>query len=70
MYLLLIILFTIKLYVHIDIFKIKKSALKNKVACLRPVIIKKETLAQVFSCEFCEIFKNTFLTEHFRVTDP
>ena len=25
--------------------------------------IKKEILAQVFSCEFCEIFKNTFLTE-------
>ena len=23
--------------------------------------IKKETLAQVFSCEFCEIFKNFFL---------
>ena len=23
-----------------------------------------ETLAQVFSCEFCEIFKNTFFTEH------
>ena len=22
--------------------------------------IKKETLAQVFSCEFCKIFKNTF----------
>ena len=22
--------------------------------------IKKETLAQVFSCEFCEIFKNTY----------
>ena len=22
--------------------------------------IKKETLAQVFSCDFCEIFKNTF----------
>ena len=22
--------------------------------------IKKETLALVFSCEFCEIFKNTF----------
>ena len=22
-------------------------------------LIKKETLAQVFSCEFCEIFKNT-----------
>ena len=26
--------------------------------------IKNEILAQVFSCEFCEIFKNTFLTEH------
>ena len=22
----------------------------------------------VFSCEFCEIFKNTFLTEHLRAT--
>ena len=26
--------------------------------------IKKETLAQVFSCEFCEIFKNTIFIEH------
>ena len=26
-------------------------------------LTKKETLAQVFSCEFCEIFKKTFLTE-------
>ena len=26
--------------------------------------IKKETLSQVFSCEFCEISKNTFFTEH------
>ena len=26
--------------------------------------IKKETLAQVLSCEFCEISKNTFFTEH------
>ena len=29
---------------------------------------KKETLAQVFFCEFCEIFMNTFFTEHFRAT--
>ena len=31
--------------------------------CVRPEacnFIKKETLAQVFSCEFCEISKNTF----------
>ena len=26
--------------------------------------IKKETLVQVFSCEFCEIFKNAFFIEH------
>ena len=30
--------------------------------------IKKETLAQVFSCEFCEISKNTFFTEHLLAT--
>ena len=27
-------------------------------------VIKKDTLAQVFSCKFCEISKNTFFTEH------
>ena len=26
----------------------------------------KETPAQVFSCEFCEIFKNTYFLEHLR----
>ena len=30
--------------------------------------IKKETLAQMFSCEFCKISKNTFLTEHLWAT--
>ena len=30
--------------------------------------IKKETLAQVFSCEFCEISKKTSFTEHLRTT--
>ena len=30
--------------------------------------INKEILVQVFSCEFCEIFKNTFFTEHLRTT--
>ena len=27
---------------------------------LRPATLSKKTLAQVFSCEFCEISKNTF----------
>ena len=39
-------------------FFLKKSTASN--------LIKKETLAQVFSCDFCEISKNTFVTEHLR----
>ena len=30
--------------------------------------VKKETLTRVFSCEFCEISKNTFFTEHLWTT--
>ena len=40
-----------------------QSLFFNKVAGLRSRacnFIKKETLAQVFSCEFCKISKNTF----------
>ena len=40
---------------------LRQSLFFNKVAGLRPATsLKKETLAQVFSCEFCEISKNTF----------
>ena len=31
-------------------------------------IIKKEILAQVFSCELCEILRTSFFTEHCWVT--
>ena len=31
-------------------------------------VIKKETLAQVFSCEFCRILKNTFFIKHIWAT--
>ena len=40
-----------------------QSPFFNKVASLRSDacnFIKKETLTQVFSCEFCEITKNNF----------
>ena len=37
-----------------------QSLFFDKVAGLACNFIKKETLAQVFSCEFCEISKNTF----------
>ena len=43
---------------------IKKAQLYLK----RPSFIKKEALAQVFSCEFCQISKNTFFTEHLWAT--
>ena len=32
------------------------------------LFFKNETLAQVFSCEFCENSKNTFFTEHLWAT--
>ena len=37
---------------------LKTCARVSHDAC---IVIKKETLAQVFSCEFCDISKNTFL---------
>ena len=44
-----------------SLFLIKLQAFQSK-AC------KKETLAQVFRSEFCEISKNTFFTEHLLAT--
>ena len=31
-------------------------------------LVKRKALAQVFSCEFSEISKNTFFAEHLRAT--
>ena len=43
-----------------------QSLFLKKVAGLRPTTqFKKETLTQVFSCEFCEILKKNFFTEQF-----
>ena len=50
----------------------KKGVLRDftkftgKHLCQRLFFIK--SLAQVFSCEFCEISKNTFFTEHLWTT--
>ena len=41
----------------------------NKVTGLKPATLtKKEILAQVFSCEFCEISRIIFFTEHLWTT--
>ena len=48
----------------------KKGVLKNfakftgKHLCQSKNLVKKETLTQVFSCEFFKVFKNTFFIEH------
>ena len=38
-----------------------KNSFLIKLQASASNFIKKETLAQVFYCEFCEIFRNTFL---------
>ena len=50
--------------------KISQNSQENTCAGARPatLLTKKLWLAQVFSCEFCEVFKNTFFTEHLRTT--
>ena len=46
-----------------------QSLFFNKVTGLRfATLLKKETLAQVFSCDFCEIFKNAFFAKHLLMT--
>ena len=44
----------------------KKGVLRNFTKFTGKHVIKKETMAQEFSCGFCEISKNTFFTEHLR----
>ena len=45
-----------------------QSLFFNKVVDAACNFIEKKTSAQVFSCDFCEIFKKTFFTEHLRET--
>ena len=40
---------------------LRQSLFFNKVAGLWPATLLKKRLSQVFSCEFCEIFKNTIV---------
>ena len=63
---------------------IKKAVLKNiaiftgihlcwslfliKLQALRPATLIKETPTQVFFCEHCEVFKNTYFEKHLQTT--
>ena len=63
------------MFIKVSLFSETSPALKNSwlrayygplYSSLRPAtLFKKGTLAQVFSCAFCEISKNNFFTEHF-----
>ena len=47
----------------------KKGFMRNFAKFLRKHLCQKnETLAKVFSCEFCEIYKNFFFAENYRTT--
>ena len=45
-----------------------RSLFYNNVAELQPATLLKKRLSRVFSCEFSEIFKNTFFYRHLRAT--
>ena len=45
---------------QVSSYRSSRSEVFCKKECEACNFIKKETPAQVFSCEFCEIFKNTF----------
>ena len=47
---------------------LRQSLFFNKVAGAACNFMKKVTLAQVFPCQFCEIFRNNFLTELLRMS--
>ena len=65
------ILFKMGVYKNLGKFTGKhmcQSLFFNKVAGASCNFIEKEILVQVFSSEFCKIFKNIFLTEHLWTT--
>ena len=49
-------------------FEISQNSQENTCARMRSATLFKKTLAQVFSCEFCELSKNVFFKEHLRTT--
>ena len=44
------------------------KSLLIKLQGFRPATLLKETPTQVLFCEYCEVFKDTFFTEHLRET--
>ena len=57
--------------VFLEIWQNSQENTCARVSFLKPPacnFIRKETLSQVFSCEFCEISKSDLFAEHHRTT--
>ena len=46
------------------------ESLFDKVASLGLQLYQKETPTQVFSCEYCELFKNNYFEKHLQMAAP
>ena len=51
-----------------EILKIISDDCSNYIETSQYFAIKRPATSQVFSCEMCEIFKNTYFEEHLRTT--
>ena len=49
-----------------NLAKFRKTLASVSLLCVACNFVKKENLAQVFSCEFCKIFETIVLTEQLR----
>ena len=58
--------FTREEHILLIAFKTKVNGIPYQAQACN--FVKKEALAQVFSCDFCEVFRNTFFTEHLWTT--
>ena len=58
--------FTREEYILLIAFKAKVNGIQCQAQACN--FVKKEALAQVFSCDFCEVFNFTFFTEHLWTT--
>ena len=54
-----------KLFLKISQYLQESTCVDRKVPVLE-ILFNKETPTRVFSCGYCEIFKNTYLEEHLR----
>ena len=55
-----------KSFAKLTVKHLRQSLFFNKIACLRFATLLTKRLAQMFSCEFCEVSENTFFAKQVR----